>query len=119
MAQKIQELLLRNLHEVFGENNADRRRAVISEIFQPDAVFYEPNNVYVGHEEIARIAGELRAQHPDFQYQPLSEPEISGNAGRVQWVSGRLGEKPAYAGTDFLIAKEGKIAALYLFFDRC
>jgi len=39
------------------------------------------------------------------------------NAGRIRWVSGRPGEAPAYAGTDFIIACDGRIAALYLFFD--
>jgi hypothetical protein len=38
--------------------------------------------------------------------------------GRVQWVAGRPGEAPAYAGTDFIIAQNGRIAALYLFFDK-
>ena len=28
------------------------------------------------------------------------------------------GEVPAYAGTDFIIARDGKITALYLFFDK-
>jgi len=40
------------------------------------------------------------------------------NAGRIQWVSGRPGEAPAYAGTDFIIARDGRIAAVYLFFDK-
>jgi len=40
-----------------------------------------------------------------------------GNGGRVKWVSGRAGEPPAYAGTDFIIARDGRISALYLFFD--
>jgi len=26
--------------------------------------------------------------------------------------------RPAYAGTDFIIARDGKIAAVYLFFDE-
>jgi hypothetical protein len=30
----------------------------------------------------------------------------------------RPGEAPAYAGTDFIIARDGRIAALYLFFDK-
>jgi len=30
----------------------------------------------------------------------------------------RLGEAPAYAGTDFIIARDGRIAAVYLFFDK-
>ena len=54
----------------------------------------------------------------DFRYQPIAEPEELGNAGRVPWVSGRPGEAPAYAGTDFLIARDGRIAAVYLFFDK-
>jgi hypothetical protein len=41
-----------------------------------------------------------------------------GNGGRVQWVSGRPGEAPAYAGTDFIIVQDGRIAAVYLFFDK-
>jgi hypothetical protein len=30
----------------------------------------------------------------------------------------RPGEPPAYAGTDFIIARDGQIAAVYLFFDQ-
>jgi hypothetical protein len=30
---------------------------------------------------------------------------------------GSPGKPPAYAGTDFIIARDEKIAALYLFFD--
>ena len=45
-------------------------------------------------------------------------PEELGNGGRVQWVSGRPGEAPEYAGTDFIIARDGRIAAVYLFFDK-
>jgi hypothetical protein len=41
-----------------------------------------------------------------------------GNGGRVQWVSGRHGEAPANAGSDFIIARDGRIAAVYLFFDK-
>jgi hypothetical protein len=54
----------------------------------------------------------------DFRYQPIAEPEETGNGGRVPWVAGRPGEAPAYAGTDFIIARDGRIAALYLFFDK-
>ena len=33
------------------------------------------------------------------RYQPIAGPEELGNGGRIQWVSGRPGEAPAYAGT--------------------
>jgi SnoaL-like domain len=119
MANTIASLLIRNLAEVFGEDAAARRRAAIQELFSGDAVFYDPNKgAFHGHDEIDRIAGVIRASHPDFRYQPIAEPEMLGNAGRVRWVSGRPGETPAYAGTDFIIARDGKISALYLFLDK-
>ena len=118
MSYSISTLLIRNLHDVFGENDPARRRAAINEIFTEDCVFYEPKGVYRGRDEIDRIAGAIKATHPDFRYQPMAEPEEVGNSGRVKWVSGRPGEAPAYAGTDFIIVRDGRIAAIYLFFDN-
>jgi hypothetical protein len=118
MSYSISTLLIRNLDEVFGENDPARRRVAIEEIFHEDAVFHEPKGVYRGRDEIHRIAGVIEATHPDFRYQPIAPPEELGNGGRIQWVSGRPGEAPAYAGTDFIIARNGRIAALYLFFDK-
>ena len=118
MSYSISTLLTRNLHDVFGENDPARRRAAVNEIFTEDCVFYDPSRgVYRGRDEIDRVAGALRATHPDFRYQPIAEPEELGNGGRIQWVSGRPSEPPAYAGTDFIIDRDGQIAALYLFFD--
>jgi hypothetical protein len=112
LSYSISTLLTRNLHGVFGENDPKRRRAAIDEIFTEDVVFYDPSkSVYRGSDEIDRIAGALRATHPDFTYQPIAEPEELGNGGRVRWVSGRPGDPPAYAGTDFIIARDGRIAA--------
>ena len=119
MSYSVSTLLIRNLQDVFGENDPARRRAAIDEIWTEDGVFYEPKTgVHRGRDEIDRVAGAVRATHPDFQYQPTAEPEELGNAGRVKWVAGRPGEAPAYAGTDFIIARDGRIVAVYLFFDK-
>lgn len=119
MFHSTSKLLTRNLHDVFGENDPVRRRAAIEELWHKDGVFYDPNKgVYRGHDEIHRIAGAIKATHPDFQYQPTGEPEEVGDGGRVKWVAGRPGEVPAYAGTDFIVARDGRIAAIYLFFDK-
>ena len=119
MSHSTSTLLLRNLNDVFGENDPVRRRAAIDEIFHEDAVFYDPNGgIFRGRDEIDRIAGVIKASHPDFRYQPLSPPEERGDAGRVRWVSGAPGKQPAYAGTDFIVARSGRIASVYLFFDK-
>ena len=112
-------LLTRNLQDVFGENDPARRRAAIDEIYTEEGVFYDPTSgAHRGRDEVDRVAAVIRATHPDFRYQPIAEPEELGSAGRVRWVSGRPGKVPAYAGTDFVIARDGQIAAVYLFFDK-
>jgi hypothetical protein len=93
MSYSISTLLTRNLHDVFGENDPARRRAAI--------------------DEIDGVAGSIKATHPDFRYQPIAGPEELGNGGRVQWVSGRPGEAPAYAGTDFIISRDEAPAPIW------
>ena len=89
MSYSISTLLKRNLQDVFGEGDPERRRAAINEIYTEDVVFYDPNKgAYRGRDEVDRIAGVLRATHPDFTYQLIAEPEELGNGGRVPWVSG-------------------------------
>jgi hypothetical protein len=86
MSNSISTLLLRNLSDVFGENDPVRRRAAIDEILHVDAVFYDPKGgIFRGRDEIDRIAGVVRATHPDFECQPLFPPEELGDAGRVRW----------------------------------
>jgi hypothetical protein len=57
MASAISTLLLRNLHDVFGEMDPERRRCV-NEIFHEDAVFYEPKAAFtaVATRSIASLA---------------------------------------------------------------
>src|SRR3984957_12015594 len=92
MSNSISTLLNRNLQEVFGENDAARRRAAVQELYTEDGVFYDPSKgVYRGRDEIDRIAGEIRATHLDFRYQPIAEPEETGNGGRGRWGEGPPG----------------------------
>jgi hypothetical protein len=67
MSNSISILLLRNLSDVFGENDPVRRRAAIDEIFHADAVCYDPKGgIFRGRDEIDHIAGVIKATHPDF-----------------------------------------------------
>ena len=63
MPYSISTLLLRNLSDVFGENDPVRRRAAIDEIFHEDAIFYEPKGgIFRGRDEIHRIAAVIKAK---------------------------------------------------------
>lgn len=43
---------------------------------------------------------------------------LHGLAGRLRRTSGEPGRPPSYAGTDIIVVENGRIAALYLFFDQ-
>jgi SnoaL-like domain len=117
MSNRIHELLLRNLQEVFGEGDATRRRAAIDELYTEDCVLYVPPGKFVGREALDKFAGDLRATHPHFVYTPHGEPQALHDAGRLAWGSGPRGEKPDYTGLDVIVVRERKIAALYVFLD--
>ena len=89
MSYSLSNLIIRNLRDVFGENDPRRRRATIDDIWAEDGVFYDPKTgAHHGRDEIDRVAAAIKATHPDFQYQPIAEPEELGDAVRVPWVSG-------------------------------
>jgi hypothetical protein len=115
--ERIRELLLRNLEEVFGEGDATRRSAAIKALWAEDGVLYAPMGPITGHAAIAEFAGELRTMHAAFAYVP-GNPQMLHNAGRLGWGSGPRGEAPAYTGSDFILVREGRIAALYVFLDE-
>src|SRR5258708_3387784 len=119
MSYRIANLRTRNLHDVLGEKDPECRRGAIDEMWTEDGVFYDPKSgVHRGRDEIDRIAGAIRATHPDLRYQPIAEAEELGNGGRVPWGAGPPGEGAPFAGADFIVSPEGPIAAVFLFFDE-
>jgi hypothetical protein len=80
-------------------------------------VLYAPPGTFVGHDALDKFAGDLRATHPHYVYTPDGAPQVLHNSGRLAWGSGPKGEASAYTGVDFIIARDGKIAALYVYLD--
>jgi hypothetical protein len=117
MSDIIRTLLLRNLQEVFGEGDPARQRAAIEDLYTDDCVVLLPTGRHVGRQELNQIAGELRAAHPTFVYTPHTAPQVVQDGGRIAWGSGPTGEPPRYTGLDVISARNGKIAALYVFLD--
>ena len=116
-ASRIETLINRNLPEVFGEGDPVRRRAAIAELYTDDCVLYVPPGAFVGHDALDKFAGDLRATHPHDVYTPQGAPQVLHNSARLAWGSGPKGETPEYTGVDFIIARDGKTAALYVYLD--
>jgi SnoaL-like domain len=116
-AKLIGTLLKRNIAEVFGENDPERRRAAIREIYAEDAVVHAPIGTIVGHDALDKFAGDLRSMHPHYVYTPSGEPQVLHDSARLAWGSGPEGEPPLYTGQDFIFVLNGKIVALYIYLD--
>lgn len=117
-ADRVRELLDRNLQEVFGENDDERRRAAIDELWAEDGVLYVPPGIVSGRDAIDKFAGDLRKTHPLFVYTPHGAPQVLHDAGRLAWGSGPSGEAPEYTGWDIIHVHNGRIAALYVFLEE-
>jgi len=65
MSNTTSNLLIRNLRDVFGENDPARRRAAIDEIWAEDGVFTIPKSgAHRGRDEIDRVAGAIKGYSP-------------------------------------------------------
>ena len=62
MASEISELMHRNLFQVFGERDAERREAVIAEIYSEEVAFSDPEGTVTGR---AALAGKVKISGTD------------------------------------------------------
>ena len=102
MQRTIETLLLRNLQEVFGEGDPTRRGAAIAELYTEDCVVLLPLGRYVGRDALDRVAGELRAGHPNFVYAPHRPPQVVQNAGKSRGARGRPASRRIIRGSTSL-----------------
>ena len=116
MTQTIETLLRRNLHDVFGQRDAAKRRRAIDEIIAEDIVFFDPHGHASGRNALDAAVVALQAQFPDFAF---SEIMVQGldETGRLHWGFGPPGAAPKVTGLDVIHVRGGMIAALYTFLD--
>jgi len=101
------------------ENDPARRRAAIDEIYTEDAFSTTPAResiVAVTKSTASRARSKLLTLNSD-----ISQLPSPWNRAMAGWSAGYQAARvqaPAYAGTDFIIARDGRIAAAYLFFDK-
>ena len=111
-------LMRANMLRVFGERNADRRRAALAELYAEDATLYDPETVATGREAIsAAVDALLRNLPPDFAFTAAGPAVGHNGAGRLFWRAGPPGGPVAVTGTDVAFVEGGRIKRLYVFVD--
>jgi SnoaL-like domain len=118
MSKTLEELLVRNLLEVFNEVDAARRREVIAELWSENGVFVDPEGVHRGAREIDETAAELFARFPGYRFSVAGAVQAQHSVvGRLAWEYGPPESPRRMTGEDICVVEEGRISALYTFVD--
>jgi hypothetical protein len=95
MSDSIETLLVRNLHEVFGERDPARRASAIEAIFDRDCLFSDPRGRHVGHRGLEDAVVALQAQFPAMAFRRSAEltpcKTADGSPGRSGRRTNRTG----------------------------
>jgi hypothetical protein len=106
-----------NLHGVFGEQDAQKRRTNIARLWAEDGVFVDHNSRYEGHSSIDHAAAWLVEKFPSFVFTERGELQAFNGVGKLDWELGPAGETAVITGIDVLVMKGDRIGALYTFLD--
>jgi hypothetical protein len=117
MSDNIENLLVRNLHEVFGERDPARRLTAIEAIFDRDCLFSDPRGRHVGHRALEEAVVALQAQFPDHVFSQIGGVDALQDSGRLAWAFGPPHEPRRITGLDVAVVNAGRISALYTFLD--
>src|SRR5215813_8907262 len=111
-------LMERNLSEVFGEWNSERRKLAISELYTEDCTFFESGEQIVGRDALNARSSAFSGKLQDSYFVLVGPAEVNNDHGRLRWHFGTNGTAPVVAGMDVAVFERGRIRALYVFIDR-
>jgi hypothetical protein len=110
---EIPELMHANLLEVFGERDADRRRAAIERTYVPGVRFSDPEEVVVGWDALDAKAQRLLDGAPGFAFTAAGPVYVNDDMGYLAWSFGPEDAAPVARGVDIALVEGGLIATLY------
>ncbi|SNY38359.1 nuclear transport factor 2 family protein [Paractinoplanes atraurantiacus] len=111
------ELARRNLLEVFGERDPEKRAKVIRETYAEDVTFADPDEVVVGWDSLDRKAQGLLDKAPGFVFAPVGEVRVVQDLTMLAWQFGPEDASPVVSGVDICIVADGRIKSLYTVLD--
>ncbi len=113
------QLMERNVSEVFGERDPDRRSRAIAELYVEDCAFYDADGESIGRAAVSDRVGQiLEGSPPGFAFSPVGPAEVIHDLGRLRWRTGRGGAPPVLSGMDVAVFANDQIRALYTFIEK-
>jgi hypothetical protein len=117
MADTIETLIKRNLHEVFGERDAKKRREAIAQLWTEGCVFIDHTGKTSGRDELDRAVAILHERLPGYVFNELRPVDLLHQSGRLAWSYGRPGQEPI-KGVDVVLVRDSRISLMLTFLDE-
>jgi hypothetical protein len=117
MSPTIETLLRENIHGVFEEHDAQKRRRKVATLWAEDGILINPDSRSEGHSGVENAAAGLIKKFPTFTFTERGEIQAYNGVGKLEWAYGPAGEEPVVTGIDVLVMRGDKIGALYTFLD--
>jgi hypothetical protein len=118
MSNTLNQLMKRNLLEVFGERDSARRKIAIDAIYTENFAFFETNEEVVGHDALNAKVESLLKGAPGFVFRAAGPAEVNHDVGRLRWHFGPPGVPPVVTGMDIALFEKGRIRSLYTFLEQ-
>jgi len=112
------QLMERNVLEVFGERDSERRKSVINELYTENCTFFEADDQIVGRDALNAKVEQILKEAPGFVFRLTGPAEVNHDLGRVRWQLGPNGAAPLVTGMDVAVFEQGRICSLYAFLDK-
>ena len=118
MSNTLNQLMERNLLEVFGERDSARRKIAINAIYTENCTFFETNEEIVGCDALNAKVESLLKGAPGFVFRAAGPAEVNHDVGRLRWHLGPPGAPPVVTGMDIALFQKGHIRSLYTFLEQ-
>jgi hypothetical protein len=98
-------LMERNVSEVFGERDPDRRRRAIAELYADDCAPYDAGGEAIGQAAVSDRVGRILGESPPgFAFSLVGPAEVIHDLGRLRWQTGPAGAPPVASGMDVAVS---------------
>ncbi|WP_211443116.1 nuclear transport factor 2 family protein [Collimonas humicola] len=102
----------------WSEADAVRRRALIANVFTPDAVYLDPMVRSAGHDGLDAMIGAVQQQFAGLRFRLHGKQDGHNDVVRFSWTLGADGAEPVAYGTDIaVVAADGRIRSVTGFLD--
>ncbi|WP_262267282.1 MULTISPECIES: nuclear transport factor 2 family protein [Microvirga] len=103
---------------LWNETNANRRQALLADLWTDDGTYIDPLMQGSGHNQIGALISAVHERFPGFRFALVGQPDGHGSNVRFSWQLGPEGVDGPIKGTDFATLDNGRLKEVVGFLDQ-